>query len=200
MKKQYLLDDIRRYISLNKTTIIVISIIFLLGVMTGVFSCLKSNINIDISFIQNYFLRLLLLRKTSIIVFVLTEILVIGLLLLIFYFLSFFKLSQLLSIALCLYFSYIVGIDICVIFITLSGLAKILISLIYLIFSFASIFLLLYFYFRLSQYNRELKFCFNSHIIQNGLKMLLTFFILSLVLFILEGLLLCLIFKIFVFY
>ena len=200
MKSSYFFDNIKRFFSLNKALIISIIIIIVLGFTTGIFCALKSDETLNLNFIQGFVLRNLLCKNYSTLGFILIKsFILLGFLFLV-YFLSYLKFGYVLFIIGVLYFSFLMGIDICVIFTFFGVLKGLLIGILgFLIWQILILSFVLIFGFRMACFNRQMHIYGNCQIRGNELKILLFFGLLILASVILQGFLIWLICKIFVF-
>lgn len=198
MKSHYFLDNLKRFFSNNKKSLIIIFVIFLLGLLTGIFCTIKANRPYDLTFLQSYTIKSFLIKK-SLVTFIFVKSVFVFLLLLAFYFMSHLKFGNVLMVLISSYFAFICGVDVTIIVIVLGLVKGLLIGIIYLICQTALIVLLLLFGFNMSKYNKQMCIYGNSSIKGQEFKIFLFFFLIMFLIILVQGLLMALLCKFFVF-
>ena len=199
MEKRCYYDNLKRFFSLNKSLLFSIFLIFLLGLITGIFCTIKTNVFINLSYIQNPPLKLLLLKRLSVFGFVFCEIIIYFLFLLGGFLLSFNKFSKIIFVAIFIFLSYILGIDLSVMVVCFGLLKGLIYGVICFIFGEFLLFLLMIFCFKMAIFNRE-KCIYGTSILKGREgNMFLTFLLLICITLIFYGLALFILSKIFVF-
>jgi len=196
----FLSDGLRRFFFVNRRFVIFIVIIMLIGILTGIFCCAKTSITINIYYVQNFPLRLMILNKLSFIGFIFLSLLFYFFLLFLIYFLSFFKFGAFLIFCILAYLCYVFGVDLTVIFISFSSIKGIVIAIVGILPFYSVMFLIICAYsFRLICLNKRLSFCGNFNIKGFEFKIMLSYFLILSIIIVLQGITLFILTKIFVF-
>lgn len=196
----YFGDVVKRFFSLNKALIFSIIVVITLGVTTGIFCALKSGETLTIDYIQGFVLRNFLDKKYSFFSYVFTRSIIAFIILFLIYFLSYLKLGYVIFLLGAFYYSYRIGINVCVIISIYSLLKGILVSILgYFIFEVCILALFMIFGFRMLCFNKQMSLYGNCLIKGCELRLTLFFFLLISILIVLQGIIISIIFKIFVF-
>jgi hypothetical protein len=172
----------------------------LVGVLTGVFVCAKTSTSTTILYVQNFPLRLVLIHKISSFTFIFLEVLLFFVTLLLVHFLSFFRFGRVLIVAMLVYFSYIFGVDVTVIFISFGALRGVIFSMVgVFIFEASALFIIFVYSFKQICFNREYMKFGNCFIRDYEFKILLSNLLLLAIITILQGIAIFILTKIFVF-
>ena len=200
MNNTFFLDNIKRFFTLNKKLVIWSIIIILLGFVTGVFCALKSNVNLDFCYLQDFLLKNLLCNKYSFIGFAILKTLLFCLFLIAIFFISFFKIGTLLLLGAIVYLSFLLGVDVVVI-VCCCGLLKGLILSIFCLFicQVLLFFILLLFGHKMICLNKQLKIYGNNLIHGCEFQIFLFFLLLGFAIIVVQTFLIFLICKFFVF-
>ena len=198
--KYLFFDNLKRFFTLNKGLVLFISLLVLLGFLTGIFTTLKLGQDFSLSLIQNIALKKFLLKDCGFFGFLFLSLLFCLIYVVVCFFLSFFKVGRITAILFFLYLSYLVGIDFIVIIKCLGTFRGILFALLgYLVWRFFMLFLLCLFIFKAAYYNRQLSCYGRCSITDVSKKLILTFLIACSLLVFLQSILLLILAKLFVF-
>lgn len=196
----YLSDGLRRFFSLNRRFILFISIIMLIGMLTGIFCSAKTSIIININFVQNIPLRLIILNELSLIGFIFLSSVFIFILLFLIFFLSFFKFGAFFIFCILAYLCYVFGVDVTVVFISFGSLKGIFISIVGILPFYSMMYFIIFIYsFHLIGFNKQFSICANGDIKRYEFRILLSYFFILFILIVLQGITLLILTKIFVF-
>lgn len=180
MVNHYFFDNIKRFFSLNKTLVIFITTIFLLGGVTGVFCVLKSSNYFTIYSLKDFLLKEFLLNKISLFSFFFIKIIILSLLLFIIYLLSNTKIFPILFSIFLLYISFLMGVNSAIIFIIFPSMKGIIIFIPFFLYNLIFFFLICVFGFKMCGCNSQMSRFGNCYI--NGIQFKVIsffFFILS---------------------
>ena len=199
MANGYFFDNLKRFFALNKGLLLTILVIFLIGFITGIFCTIKSNVEINLTYLQNIPLKLLLTKKMSTFGFIFCEVGICFVLLFSAFLLSFTKLSKVIFVLIFIFLSYILGIDLSVIVTSWGVVRGIVYAIVCFIFGALNIFLLMIFSFKMSIFNRE-RCLYGTSVLKGGEgQMMLSFFVFIVGSIIFQGVALFILSKIFVF-
>lgn len=200
MPKTYFFDNVKRFFLLNKTLLIWICVVILLGITTGIFCALKSNVELSLCNLQDFTLRNLFLCHYSYFAYIFIKTIILVLLLGCIFLISFLGFGSFLLFGLMLYLSYLLGIDIVVI-VSIFGLLKgILLAILGLfVWQIIIYFAIFIFGYKMICFNRQLKLYGNCLLHGYEFKVFLFFIILLSVIIIFQTIFIWLICKIFVF-
>lgn len=196
----YFWDNIKRFFCKNKTLIIWVFIIAILGITTGVFCVLKADIIIDCKLLQDFCLRNYFLHKYSFFAFIFIKILVYFALILVLFLLSFLRCGNIFGFLLGFYIGFLAGIDF-VVLLNVCGILKGLLLgvLVVLICEMALILFIILFCAQMYARNKGMR-CYGRSIMNgNELKIWGFYFLLCVCIILVQGILLGLICKLFVF-
>lgn len=196
----YLSDGLKRFFFVNRKFVLIILIVMLIGALTGVFCCAKSNITINIYYVQNIPLRLIILDKLSFIGFIFLSLLFDFILLFLIFFLSFFRFGSFFIFCILAYLCYCFGVDLSVVFISFGSIKGIVISLAG-IFPFCSVIVFIFFVysFKMISFNKQSSICGNFETKRYEMRILFSYFLILSIIIFLQGITLFVLTKIFVF-
>lgn len=199
-KTFYFQDALKRFLFVNKRTLVTILVIMLLGVLAGIFCSSKIFIFIDINCVQNIPLRLFLLNKMSIIGYVFLSILFYFCVFFIILLLSFAKFGSIFIFCILTYLCYAFGVDLSVIFISFGSIKGIVVATIGL-FPFCALvfFTLSIFASNLLCFNNRLNLCGSSRQLGDEFRYMLNYlYVVSGILFV-QSILIFVLIKIIIF-
>ncbi len=200
MAGNYFWDNIKRFFYKNKALVIWTIIIAILGLATGVFCVLKADVCITCNLLQDFCLRNFFLHKYSFFAFIFIKILVYFAIFLALFLLSFLKGGNVFGLLLGFYIGFLAGIDFVVV-ISVCGILKGLLLgiLIVLVCELALILILVLFSAQMVARNKGMR-CYGRSIISGNELKIWGFYLLCCICVILvQGILLGLICKLFVF-
>ena len=202
VKSKYLFfDNIKRFFSLNKKTVIIIFSVILICLFTGCFCTIKSGNEFELGEIQNFLLRKFFCNRISIFGFLFLNILFLFFTLFLIFCFSFLRgFSTFIIISFLMYISFQTGVDACIIISCLGSIKGVIFAfLILLPFKIITLFLLFLFSTRLIFFNKQLSKYGNCYVRESEFKILLFFFIISSILLIIQIILLVTLSKFFIF-
>ena len=200
MAGNFFCDNIKKYFFRNKTLIFWFATMVFLAFIVGVFCTLNSNKVLDINFIQDFCLKQFFLQKYSIFGFVSIKILLVFAIFIALFMLSFLKIGNLFAMLFCCYLGFLIGIDCCVVVVSF-GLFKGLLLSIFIIFicEVSLVFLLIFFSTQMHYKNNGIR-CYGKSILSGDEgRVYLFYLLLATSIIVLQGILLAIICKIFVF-
>jgi len=196
----YLSDGLKRFFFVNRKFVLIILIVMLIGVLTGVFCCAKTSITINIYYVQNIALRLIIIDKLSFIGFIFLSLLFYFILLFLIFFLSFFRFGSFFIFCILAYLCYCFGVDMSVVFISFGSLKGIFISFgAILPFYSVTIFIFFVYSFKMIGFNKQFSICGNYEIKRYELRILFSYFLILSIIIFFQGITLFVVTKIFVF-